>query len=195
MCKIKWRKGEIMKNLLIGKKVNLMSINEEDISEIQKWHNDVAFMRNYDIVSAIPKNIEEVLETINDIRKCNTAYIFAVKILDSQKIIGVTGFENISWNNGTSLIYIGLGESENRGQGYGKEALKLTIEFGFEELNFHRIYLTVLEYNEPAIKLYEKLGFKREGVYREFIHRDGKRYDMYLYGLLRPEWDEASKKN
>ena len=74
--------------------------------------------------------------------------------------------------------------------GYGKEAFKLTIEFGFEELNFHRIYLTVLEYNEPAIKLYEKLGFKREGVYREFIHRDGKRYDMYLYGILRPEWEK-----
>ena len=187
------RKGEIMKNLLVGKKVNLTSINEEDMPEIQKWHNDVSFMRNYDIVSATPKNIEDVLETINDIRKCNTAYIFAVKILDSQKIIGVTGFESISWNNGTALIYIGLGESENRGLGYGKEALKLTIDFGFEELNFHRIYLTVLEYNEPAIKLYEKLGFKREGVYREFIHRDGRRYDMYLYGLLRPEWQQTLK--
>ncbi|WP_291634364.1 GNAT family protein, partial [Clostridium sp.] len=77
----------------------------------------------------------------------------------------------------------------NRGRGYAKEALRLTIDFGFEELNLHRIELTVLEYNEPAIKLYERLGFKREGVYREFIHRDGKRYDMYLYGMLRPEWD------
>ncbi|MCB2307230.1 GNAT family N-acetyltransferase [Clostridium estertheticum] len=182
-----------MKNLLMGKKVKLTSINEEDMLEIQKWHNDVSFMRNYDVVSATPKNFEDVLETINDVRRSNTAYTFAVKILEKQKIIGVTGFENIYWNNGTALIYIGLGESGNRGQGYGKEALKLTIEFGFEELNFHRIYLTVLEYNEPAIKLYEKLGFKREGVYREFIHRDGRRYDMYLYGLLRPEWEEVSR--
>lgn len=183
-----------MKNLLVGEKINLTSINEEDVLEIQKWHNDVSFMRNYDIVSAIPLNMEDVEETIINIRKCNTAYIFAVKKLEQQKIIGVTGFENISWNNGTALIYIGLGDKKNRGQGNGKEALKLTIEFGFEELNFHRIYLTVLEYNEPAIKLYEKLGFKREGVYREFIHRDGKRYDMYLYGILRPEWEELKDK-
>jgi len=182
-----------MKNLLLGKKIKLTSINEEDILEIQKWHNDVLFMRNYDTLSAIPKNVEDIEDLIRDVRKNNTAYIFGVKELESQVIIGVTGFENISWNNGTALLYIGIGEEKHRGQGQGKEALKLTIEFGFEELNFHRIYLTVLEYNEPAIKLYEKMGFKREGIHREFIHRDGKRYDMYLYGLLRPEWDETFK--
>ena len=183
-----------MKNLLIGKEIKLTSINEEDVSAIQDWHNDVSFMRNYDTVSATPKNFEEVLETISDVRKCNTDYIFAVRKIGQQEIIGVTGFENISWNNGTSLIYIGIGEEKHRGCGYGKEALKLTMEFGFEELNLHRIYLTVLEYNEPAIKLYEKLGFKREGAYREFIHRDGKRYDMYLYGILRLEWEDVTKK-
>jgi len=180
-----------MKNLLSGKSIKLTSINEEDILEFQRWHNDVSFMRNYDVTSAIPKNTEEVKEIISDIRKCNTAYIFAVKKTEQEEFIGVTGFENISWNNGTALIYIGIGEGKYRGHGYGREALKLTVEFGFEELNFHRIYLTVLEYNQPAIKLYEKLGFKREGVYREFIHRDGRRYDMYLYGLLRPEWEES----
>ena len=183
-----------MKNLLVGEKIKLTSINEEDILEFQKWYNDVSFMRNYDIVSAIPKNMEDVKELVSDIRKSNTAYIFAVKNLEQKRLIGVTGFEDISWNNGTALIYIGIGGEKHRGCGYGKEALKLTIEFGFEELNFHRIQLTVLEYNEPAIKLYEKLGFKREGVYREFIHRDGKRYDMYLYGILRSEWEVVIKR-
>ena len=44
--------------------------------------------------------------------------------------------------------------------------------------------------NERAIALYEKAGFRREGVFREFGQRDGRRYDMYLYGLLRPEWEQ-----
>ena len=108
------------------------------------------------------------------------------------KFIGVTGFEDILWNNGTAVIYIGIGEKQNRGLGIGTEAFNLTMEFGFEELNLHRIQLTVLSYNTPAIKLYEKLGFKREGVYREFIHRDNKRYDMYLYGILRTEWENLN---
>ncbi|WP_291633312.1 GNAT family protein [Clostridium sp.] len=179
-----------MKNLLVGEKIKLTSINEEDVLEFQKWYNDVSFMRNYDIVSAIPKNMEDVKELVSDIRKSNTAYIFGVKNIEQKGLVGVTGFEDISWNNGTALIYIGIGGEKNRGCGYGKEALKLTIEFGFEELNFHRIHLTVIEYNEPAIRLYEKIGFKREGVYREFLHRDGKRYDMYLYGMLRSEWEQ-----
>lgn len=183
-----------MKNLLIGEKIKLTSLNEVDVLEFQKWYNDASFMRHYDIVSAIPKTIEDVKELVSEAQKSNTAYIFAVKDLQEKELIGVTGFDDISWNNGTALIYIGIGGEKHRGCGYGKEALELTIEFGFQELNFHRIQLTVLQYNEPAIKLYEKLGFKREGVYREFIHRDGKRYDMYLYGILRPEWDEIKAK-
>ena len=183
-----------MKNLLVGEKIKLTSINEEDILEFKKWHNDVSFMRNYDIISAIPKSLEAIKELVYDVRKSDTAYIFAVKSLQDSELIGVTGFENISWNNGTALIYIGIGNEKHRGKGYGREAFKLTIDFGFQELNFHKLQLNVLQYNEPAIKLYERLGFKREGVYREFIHRDGKRYDMYLYGLLRSEWDYISEK-
>ena len=56
-------------------------------------------------------------------------------------------------------------------------------------MNLHRVQLTVFAYNERALALYERLGFQREGVYREFIQRDGVRYDMYLYGLLRREWE------
>jgi RimJ/RimL family protein N-acetyltransferase len=48
----------------------------------------------------------------------------------------------------------------------------------------------VFSYNESAIALYEALGFTREGVYREHLERDGRRHDMYLYGLLRSEWLE-----
>jgi RimJ/RimL family protein N-acetyltransferase len=49
--------------------------------------------------------------------------------------------------------------------------------------------LTVFSYNDWAIRLYEKLGFQREGVFREFLQRDGQVYDMLLYGLLRREWE------
>jgi RimJ/RimL family protein N-acetyltransferase len=53
----------------------------------------------------------------------------------------------------------------------------------------------VFSYNKRAIALYEKLGFQREGVYREFLQRDGKRFDMYLYGILRREWDARQQQS
>ena len=130
------------------------------------------------------QNFEIVI--INDGSTDNS--VEAVKTIKDDKLLGVTGFENILWNNGTAVVYIGIGDESFRGEGIGKEALALTLEFGFQELNFHRIQLTVLSYNKPAIALYEGLGFKNEGVYRAYINRDGKRYDMYLYGILRNEW-------
>lgn len=70
--------------------------------------------------------------------------------------------------------------------------MSLLLDYGFNELNFYRIQLNVISYNENAIKLYEGLGFVKEGSYRDFIFRDGKRHDMYLYGLLKQEWSELN---
>jgi len=85
-------------------------------------------------------------------------------------------------------LSIGIGEAEARGKGYGYDAMRLALNFAFNELNLHRIQLTVFSYNAAALALYNKLGFTHEGTYREFLRRDGQRHDMLLYGLLRDEW-------
>lgn len=179
-------------SLLVGKKVRLTVFKEEDLSSLENWYNDIEFLRLYDVIAAFPKSSSQLSEMLQDIRKADDKYMFAVRTIDENKLVGVTGFENILWNNGSAVIYIGLGDVGARGKGIGREALALTIAFGFDELNLHRIQLNVLAYNEPAIKLYEGIGFKREGTYRECIHRAGRRYDMYLYGLLRKEWENRN---
>lgn len=178
----------IRSNLLKGQNVKLTALREEDIVKLEQWYNDIEFLRFYDMVSAVPKSKRELHEMIHEITQSHDKYIFAIRSNIDETLIGVTGFENILWNNGTAVIYIGIGDKFFRGKGFGKEALALTMQFGFNELNLHRIQLNVLSYNTPALNLYESLGFKKEGVYREFIHRDGIRFDMYLYGILRSEW-------
>lgn len=180
----------LIKNLLKSNNVRLTSLKEEDLSIFESWYNDISFLRLYDMIAAIPKCKTELSEMLKEIRVSQDRYIFAIRTIDDNKFIGVTGFENILWNNGTAVIYIGIGDNSYKGKGLGKEALSLTMELGFEELNLHRIQLNVLSYNKPALKLYESLHFKKEGTYREFIHRDGHRHDMYLYGILRSEWEE-----
>jgi RimJ/RimL family protein N-acetyltransferase len=59
---------------------------------------------------------------------------------------------------------IGLGDSANWGKGYGHEATRLALGFALNELNLHRVQLTVFDYNPRAIHLYEKLGFQQEGI-------------------------------
>lgn len=182
----------MIKDLLKGSKIILTAFRDDDLKVLETWYNDISFLRNYDMISSFPMSLYELKPMLEDTKKSTDKFIFAVRNNSSGELVGVTGFENILWNNGTATIYIGIGSTSNRGLGIGKEALNLTIEFGFEELNLHRIQLTVLSYNVPAIKLYEKIGFKKEGTYREFIHRDNKRYDMYLYGILRNEWESKN---
>jgi RimJ/RimL family protein N-acetyltransferase len=181
----------LINRLLVGKNIRLTSFKEEYLPTFEAWYNDTGFLRLYDVISAFPKSEAQLHEMLLDTRKSSDKYIFAIKTIQEDKLIGVTGFENILWNNGTAVVYIGIGDDLFRGKGIGKEALALTMEFGFQELNLHRIQLNVLSYNKPAIALYEKLGFKKEGTYREFIYRDGKRHDMYLYGILRNEWQKG----
>lgn len=182
-----------MKTLLVGKKIDLTSIMDKDISEIEKWYNDTYFLRFFDTISAFPHTRDDINNELDEIKKAKDKYGFAIRDKESGNIVGTCGFENIQWNNSTAVIYIGIGNIEYVSKGVGREALNLLLEFGFYELNLYRLQLNVIEYNEKAIKLYEITGFKREGVYREFINRDGKRFDMYLYGLLRTEWEKIVK--
>ncbi len=65
------------------------------------------------------------------------------------------------------------------------------MRFAFDEVNLRRLSLTVFAYNTRAIRLYEGMGFVREGTFREFLVRDGQPHDMLLYGLLEREWRAA----
>ncbi len=180
-----------MRRLLQGERVCLTCIRDADFGTIAKWFNDVGFMRTYDMLPALPKNEADVSEMFSRYRQSEESHVFAIRPVGSDEILGVAGFDEIIWTNQTATVFIGIGDDKMRGKGIGKESLQLLLDFGFNELNFYKLQLNVISYNEPAIRLYERAGFIREGTYREFINRDGRRHDMYLYGLLRSEWREV----
>ncbi|MEA4960294.1 GNAT family N-acetyltransferase [Lutispora sp.] len=177
-----------MRNMLIGDNIRLGSLNASDMEYVSSWFNDVEFLRYYDMVPAIPKSQKDMLKLLEYYESSEDKQIFAVRLIHSNTIIGIAGFDDILWSNGVATTFIGIGSKESKGKGLGKETMRLLLDFGFNELNFHRIQLNVISYNSTAISLYESVGFKKEGTYREFIYRDGKRYDLYLYGILKEEY-------
>lgn len=182
-----------MRKLLDGINVCLTAIREDDMDAIENWFNNVEFLRYYDMLPAIPQSRREVEKMVKSYQDSQERCIFAIREKETEKIIGIAGFDEIISSNGTATIFIGIGNDSFKGRGLGKETMSLLIDYGFSELNFYRIQLNVISYNEAAIKLYEKLGFIREGTYRKFILRDEKRFDMYLYGMLRTEWEARFK--
>ena len=90
------------------------------------------------------------------------------------------------------ISHVLIGDEKLRGQGYGTKALELICKFGFHELRLHRLELLVMAFNTPAISCYEKVGFRKEGMFREKRIFDGEYQSTYLMGLLDREYFELN---
>jgi RimJ/RimL family protein N-acetyltransferase len=155
-----------------------------------QWRRDSEYVRLLDddaprLWSA--KAIKEWLEKNEENNAANT-YEFNLRTLEDDRLIGFVGLDGIDWAHGESWVGIGLGEREFWGKGYGTDAMRLIQRYAFDELNLRRVSLGVFEYNTRAIRSYEKAGFKHEGRQREIVHREGRRWDMLIMGILREEW-------
>jgi RimJ/RimL family protein N-acetyltransferase len=174
--------------LLRSTRLRLVALTENDLQIIAEWFQDTEFMRLLDAVPAHPKSITTLQTWLEEANKATDGYLFGVRLLESDALIGYIELDGILWNHGTAWLGVALGARKYWGQGYGTEATRLVLDFAFQELNLHRVQATVFRYNRRSVAMCERLGFQREGIYREFIHRDGQRYDMILYGLLRREY-------
>lgn len=178
----------ITSNLLHGEKARLTAVNSYDLSTLARWWADSDFLRHYDSTPAYPKTEDQLARRVEGGQDGRENFLFAIRPLATDEIVGLFELDGIIWSHRTSGLSIGIGNAEHRRQGYAADAMRVGLNFAFNELNLYRIYLSVFSYNEAAIALYEKLGFTREGVYREHLERDGRRFDMIHYGILRHEW-------
>ncbi len=181
-----------MMDLLQGQRVRLTALTAEDLPTMRLWFQDVEFMRLFDAQAANPKGPGWLEEWFNATQKAANGYYFAIRRVEDNALIGVIELDGILWPHQVGWFSIGIGERAWWGQGYGTEAARLTLAFAFRELNLYRVQATVFSYNARSQALFEKLGFRREGTFREFLCRDGQRYDMVLFGLLRHEYQEEN---
>ena len=182
----------MLSKLLHGDRVRLNALISDDLPTIARWYEDADFMRLYDARPACPKSEAELARWLEGLQKDKHTFAFAIRLLDGDDLIGTVELDGILWAHGVSGFSIAIGDRAHWGQGYGYQAAQLALAFAFNELNLHRITATVFSYNARSIALMEKLGFQREGAFREFLQRDGERYDMLLYGLLRREWERCT---
>jgi ribosomal-protein-alanine N-acetyltransferase len=103
------------------------------------------------------------------------------------QLIGTCGYHK--WDKRYFRAEIGYDLSPGFwGQGYMTEALRVVISNGFERMRLNRIEALVYIKNDRSIQLLQRLGFKQEGILRDYFYVDGKFYDHYIFALLRREW-------
>lgn len=185
-----------MKNdLLIGKLVRLCAVNSSTDAELfsQRSH-DSEYMRLLDssvvqmwTTKQTTQFIEKEFET-----ESQSMFAFAIRTREDNRLLGEIDLSGINWASGEAIIGIGISNREDWGKGYGTDAMKIILRFAFTELNLHRVFLNVFEYNPRAIRSYEKCGFKHEGRQRGVLHREGRRWDLIFMGILREEWQQQN---
>ena len=137
-------------------------------------------------------DIEEYLGDIASDRSRMDFLIFAKK---TDKILGEVVINDIQRNNRSGSMRIVISRKEDFSKGYGSEAIILALNYGFGMLNLHRIELEVFSYNERAIHVYEKIGFKREGIRRDGCFFNNKYYHMITMSILEEEFREKYLKD
>lgn len=174
-------------NILTGSLTCLTAVNPSaDADIITHWSSDSQFWRLAHTEPASPVLPQYVKQKLEE--RPLDRHAFAIHTLANDQLIGLIGLYTIYWLHREAFMGIQIGEREFWGKGYGTDALRVLLRYGFEELNLQRVSLSFLDGNDRALRSYEKCGFRYEGRERRAWAYDGRRWDEIYMGLLREEW-------
>jgi len=171
---------------LIGKKCYLSPIDTNDAEKFTEWLNDMELLVNFQLYNGII-SLENERAFLTELSKDHN---YSIIDLETNELIGNCGFLEIDYVNQIAETGIFIGNKNYRNKGYGTEALSLLLDYGFKALNFHNVMLKVYEYNVPAIRCYEKVGFKSIGKRREALHRNLEKHNVIYMDILTLEFYE-----
>jgi RimJ/RimL family protein N-acetyltransferase len=178
-------------NLFEGDLVRLGPLRREDIPTYTRWFQDYEVQRFIAPGVLVPYGDDAETAWFESVVKDTENYHFGIRTLADDRLIGNCSLFAIELKNRSATLGIVIGEKDFWNRGYGSDATRVILSFGFQELNLNRIQLEVYDYNVRAIRAYEKAGFVREGIRRQALFREGEYHDIHLMAILRDEWRAA----
>ncbi|SMF89799.1 Protein N-acetyltransferase, RimJ/RimL family [Paenibacillus uliginis N3/975] len=169
-------------------RIKFRKMTTNDVQMYNQWRNDLEVMTttspSLDLFTE-----EDTHEFVSHvILGSDTSKSYIILDKQSDRPIGIISLIQLDYKNRNAECIIDIGEKDYWGKGYGTEALRLLLDYAFLELNLHRVSLRVFSFNQKAIHLYEKIGFKHEGASRQAIFRDGAWGDIVQMGILQHEY-------
>lgn len=175
--------------LLQGDLICLARPEKEEMAAMSRWSHDIQYQRNLRRGQVYPGAVGDFEQWFQHMLDKDEGFPFAVRRRDDDKLVGFTVVDDIFWQGRHCQFIIGIDPSQH-GRGYGTDAMRVMLKYVFLEMNLNRVGLDVLGYNDTALKVYQKVGFKLEGTRRCYAFRDGIYYDMHVMGILRSEWEQ-----
>ncbi len=171
------------RRVLRGERVLLRPLGTGDIRRCVKWFSDPEIIRF--LGRNTPVTLAEEERWYREYERRTDEQIFAIEV--EGRHVGNLGLHKIDRTHRKADIGIVIGEPEFWSKGIGTEAMRVALGYAFGELGLNKVSLDVLEYNTRAIRMYEKVGFQREGVHREDVYKDGRFVNVVRMGILARE--------
>ena len=173
-------------------RLELRPLREADVASLFEIHSDPRAMRYWD--APIWNNDERGRAMVaRDLALTTRDYLrLGIKLAAGGRLVGTCAFWGINVQCRRAEVGYIL-DSQSWGQGYMQEALSALLGYAFTELNLNRIEADTDPRNEPSARLLDRLGFSKEGHFRERCIVDGEVSDAAMYGLLQREWSQASQ--
>lgn len=167
------------------KKIYLRLMTVEDTDMIIAWRNSDAVRKNFIYQEFFTREghlnwIRTMVDTGRVVQKI-------ICMVDSDKPVGSVYIRDIDLQHRKAEYGIFIGEESARGKGIGTQAASMMLQYCFEELKLHRVFLRAFADNMQAIRSYEKAGFVREAYLHDDVCIDGKFRDIVLMAKLNPE--------
>ena len=177
---------------LVGEKIYLSPRSTEDVEKYTEWLND---FETTDYTGRSHQTMSIELEKRYLEERVNEDTVFAIIEKDTDKLLGTVGLHQVNHIKRKATLGIFIGDKEYRSKGYGTEAIRLILDFGFNYLNLNNIKLDLMEFNERALACYKKCGFKEYGRRRKCEFINGKYYDTIEMDILAEEFKGDFIKN
>jgi RimJ/RimL family protein N-acetyltransferase len=179
--------------LLEGYRLRLRSPQKSDMMVLFGWYNDPETVAPFDRFS-----IDSYEEFADAVAKApqdphSLAPRFVVERKDDGKVLGFVGHYQAHPVLEITDVWYVLAEPDERGKGYGKEAVGLLVDYLFHSQSLARVGATCDVENIPSARLLERLGFRKEGTLRSALHHHGLWHDVLVFGVTRPEWAERPR--
>jgi RimJ/RimL family protein N-acetyltransferase len=175
---------------LIGKKCYLSPCSMEDAEKWTEWDNDSEVALPLGDEAYMLYSLDKEKEIIADFIK-KQDHAFSIVDLQTNTLIGRCMLFAIDRVDRKAMFGIAIGEKAYWNKGYGQEATKLILDYGFNLLNLNSIMLWVFSYNQRGVSCYKKVGFKEIGRRRQARIIGDKKYDIILMDILAEEFESV----
>ncbi|MEM9052057.1 MAG: GNAT family protein [Bacteroidota bacterium] len=171
-----------MKEILMleNERIRLRALETTDVDKLFIWENNRANWRVSQTVTPYSRHV--LIDYVNSVSDVFTdkQLRFVIELKESGEAIGTADVFDCDFKNKRAGLGILIADPENRGAGLASEVMEVLLPYCFKTLSLHQVYCSIFSDNPESLRLFEKFGFQKVGVKKEWTFYDGKYFDEVL---------------